>query len=55
MGPPAQTQIVKQVLENTQDKLMELLQKELDKMSEEDDSDMDFDDEDEEPDWTLEG
>ncbi|KAK3952363.1 hypothetical protein QBC32DRAFT_390196 [Pseudoneurospora amorphoporcata] len=47
--------IVKQVLENTQEKLMELLQKELDKMSEEDDSDMDFDGEGEEPDWTLEG
>ncbi|KAK3347449.1 hypothetical protein B0H65DRAFT_149104 [Neurospora tetraspora] len=53
--------IVKQVLENTQEKLMELLQNELDKMSEEDDdSDLDLDAEDEEPeqdsgDWTFEG
>lgn len=52
---------MKQVLENTQEKLMELLQNELDKMSEEDDdSDLDLDAEDEEPeqdsgDWTFEG
>ncbi|KAK1781060.1 hypothetical protein QBC45DRAFT_76538 [Copromyces sp. CBS 386.78] len=48
--------IVAKVLENTQEKLMELLQNELDRMSsEEEDDDLDLDSDMEEGDRTLEG
>ncbi|KAK3338244.1 hypothetical protein B0H65DRAFT_512116 [Neurospora tetraspora] len=44
------------VLENTQEKLIELLQNELDRMSsEEEDDDLDLDSDMEEGDWALEG
>lgn len=51
---------MKQVLENIQEKLMELLQNELDKMSKEDDSNLDLDAEYREPardseDWIFKG
>ncbi|KAK3347633.1 hypothetical protein B0H65DRAFT_538349 [Neurospora tetraspora] len=48
--------VVAKVLENTQEKLMELLQNELDRMSsEEEDDDLDLDSDIEEGDRTLEG
>ena len=43
------------VPENTQEKLMELLQNELDRMSSEEDDDLDLDSDTEEGDRTLEG
>ncbi|KAK1773030.1 hypothetical protein QBC45DRAFT_482301 [Copromyces sp. CBS 386.78] len=47
--------IVAKVLENTQEKLMELLQNELDRMSSEEEDDLDLDSDMEEGDRTLEG
>ncbi|CCC13313.1 hypothetical protein SMACR_12772 [Sordaria macrospora] len=47
--------IVAKVPENTQEKLMELLQNELDRMSSKEDDDLDLDSDTEEGDRTLEG
>ncbi|KAK3351886.1 hypothetical protein B0H65DRAFT_587085 [Neurospora tetraspora] len=47
--------IVAKVLENTQEKLMELLQNELDRMSSEEEDDLDLNSDMEEGDRTLEG